>query len=118
MGYMPSLSVHMTVPSSLCLSSVPTFPRFTGSEHSDCQKAYERGAWGMRGMVNRHFHPYPRSFKMSDNESVNQQGDDNGITSPDADHPGEATAPPGNPDRDEQAVEESQEKLDQAGGGH
>ena len=55
---------------------------------------------------------------MSDTESVNQKGDDKGITSPDADHPGEATSPPGNPDADEQAVRESEEKLDQAGGGH
>jgi hypothetical protein len=55
---------------------------------------------------------------MADNDSVNQQGDDQGITSPDAAHPGEATQPPGNPDVDEQAAEESREKLDQAGGGH
>ena len=55
---------------------------------------------------------------MSDNESVNQEGDDKGITSPDAAHPGEATSPPGNPEPDEDAVRESEEKLDQAGGGH
>jgi hypothetical protein len=55
---------------------------------------------------------------MSDHETVNQEGDDRGVTSPDAAHPGEATSPPGNPERDEQAVAESEEKLDQAGGGH
>jgi hypothetical protein len=55
---------------------------------------------------------------MSDNKSVDQQGDDEGITSPDAEHPGDATAPPSNPDVDEQAAEEGREKLDQAGGGH
>jgi hypothetical protein len=55
---------------------------------------------------------------MTDSESVDPQGDDRGITSPDADHPGEATGPPSNPDVDEQAVDESEEKLDQAGGGH
>jgi hypothetical protein len=55
---------------------------------------------------------------MTDSESVDQQGDDTGLTSPDADHPGEATSPPGNPETDEQAVQESEEKLDQAGGGH
>lgn len=55
---------------------------------------------------------------MGDGESVNQEGDDRGITSPDAAHPGEATSPPGNPETDEQAVAESQDKLDQAGGGH
>jgi hypothetical protein len=30
----------------------------------------------------------------------------------------EATTPPGNPERDEDAVKEAEEKLDQAGGGH
>ena len=56
--------------------------------------------------------------KMGEQESVNQKGDAQGSTSPDAAHPGEATSPPGNPDADEQAVEESRDKLDQAGGGH
>jgi hypothetical protein len=55
---------------------------------------------------------------MTEGESVDQQGNDEGITSPEGDHPGEATSPPGNPDVDDQALEESQEKLDQAGGGH
>ena len=55
---------------------------------------------------------------MSDNESVDQQGDHTGITSPDAPHPGEATSPPSNPETDEQAVEEGQDRLDQAAGGH
>lgn len=55
---------------------------------------------------------------MSESESVNQKGDDKGLTSPDASHPGEATSPPGNPDTDDQAVEEARERLDQAGGGH
>jgi|tagenome__1003787_1003787.scaffolds.fasta_scaffold17699699_1 hypothetical protein len=56
---------------------------------------------------------------MTEGESVDQQGSDEGITSPpDAAHPGEATRPPGNPDADQQAVQESEEKLDQAGGGH
>jgi hypothetical protein len=30
----------------------------------------------------------------------------------------EATTPPGNPEVDEEAVEQGEEKLDQAGGGH
>ncbi len=55
---------------------------------------------------------------MGEQESVNQEGDDKGITSPDAPHPGEATSPPSNPDTDQQAVDEGQDKLDQAGGGH
>lgn len=55
---------------------------------------------------------------MNDRDNVNQEGDDTGLTSPDAAHPGEATSPPGNPDIDEQAVEEGRERLDQAGGGH
>ncbi len=55
---------------------------------------------------------------MNENEQAEQQGEDRGITSPDADSPSEATSPPSNPERDEQAVEEGQERLDQAGGGH
>jgi hypothetical protein len=55
---------------------------------------------------------------MTDTESVNQQGNEKSITSPDADNPSEATSPPANPDVDQDAVEEGQEKLDQAGGGH
>ena len=30
----------------------------------------------------------------------------------------EATTPPGNPDRDEDAIKEAEEGLEQAGGGH
>jgi hypothetical protein len=37
-------------------------------------------------------------------------------TPPDPTH--EATTPPGNPEPDEQAVREGEDKLDQAGGGH
>ena len=37
-------------------------------------------------------------------------------TPPDPTH--EATTPPGNPEADDAAVRESEEKLDQAGGGH
>ena len=55
---------------------------------------------------------------MTEGESPDQQGGNKSTTSPDAPHPGEATSPPANPDTDEQAVEEGQEKLDQAGGGH
>ena len=33
-------------------------------------------------------------------------------------HPAEGTSPPANPETDEQAVQEGEEKLDQAGGGH
>ena len=55
---------------------------------------------------------------MTEGDSPDQQGGDKGITSPDAANPGEATSPPSNPETDEQAVEEGQEKLDQAGGGH
>ena len=55
---------------------------------------------------------------MNQNESTDQQGDEKSSTSPDAANPGEATAPPSNPETDEQAVEEGRERLDQAGGGH
>jgi hypothetical protein len=54
---------------------------------------------------------------MTEGESPDQQGEKS-TTSPDAAHPGEATSPPANQEVDEQAVEEGQEKLDQAGGGH
>jgi hypothetical protein len=39
------------------------------------------------------------------------------ITSP-PDPTNDATTPPGNPPVDEEAVRESEEKLDRAGGGH
>ena len=42
---------------------------------------------------------------------------DKGNTSPD-DPTHEATTPPGNADRDEAAVEQGEDKLEQAGGGH
>ena len=34
------------------------------------------------------------------------------------DQPAEGTFPPGNPERDEEAVREGEDKLRQAGGGH
>jgi len=37
-------------------------------------------------------------------------------TPPDPTH--EATTPPGNPDVDQEALDEGRDKLDQAGGGH
>lgn len=40
-----------------------------------------------------------------------------GITSPD-DPTHEATTPPDNPEPDPEALEQSEEKLEQAGGGH
>jgi hypothetical protein len=39
------------------------------------------------------------------------------ITAPD-EPTHEATRPPGNPERDDDAVREGEDKLDQAGGGH
>jgi hypothetical protein len=42
---------------------------------------------------------------------------DRDITSPE-DPTHEATTPPGNGEADEDAVEQSEDKLDQAGGGH
>ena len=55
---------------------------------------------------------------MTNKEETGQKGELRDITSPDADHPGEATSPPGNGDRDDQAVEQGLDRLDQAGGGH
>lgn len=46
-----------------------------------------------------------------------QTGPDKGITSPD-EPTHEATSPPGNPEADEDAVREAEDKLGQAGGGH
>jgi hypothetical protein len=62
--------------------------------------------------------PSESGAAMTENESADQQGEGEGITSPAAPHPGEATKPPSNPEADDQAVEEGQERLDQAGGGH
>ena len=45
------------------------------------------------------------------------ESEEKDITSPD-DPTHEATTPPGNGEADERAVEESKEKLDEAGGGH
>ena len=54
---------------------------------------------------------------MSD-ETPAEREDERSSTSPDAEHPGEATSPPANQDVDQQAVDEGREKLDQAAGGH
>lgn len=43
--------------------------------------------------------------------------DDKGITSPDTDTK-DATTPPGNGETDAAAVEQGEDKLEQAGGGH
>jgi hypothetical protein len=51
---------------------------------------------------------------MDENAPDRPDGD---ITSP-PDPTHDATTPPGNPPADERAVRESEEKLDQAGGGH
>ena len=55
---------------------------------------------------------------MTENDSEDQGTGDQGLTSPDAANPGEATSPPSNPEVDQEAVDESEDKLDQAGGGH
>ena len=50
-------------------------------------------------------------------ESMAQTEQDRDITKPE-DPTHEATTPPGNGEADEEAVEQSEDKLDQAGGGH
>jgi hypothetical protein len=45
------------------------------------------------------------------------ESEEKDITSPE-DPTHEATTPPGNAERDEEAVEQAEDKLDQAGGGH
>lgn len=47
-----------------------------------------------------------------------QEGGDRAGTSPPPEQGDQATKPPGNPPVDEEALEQSREKLDQAGGGH
>ena len=51
---------------------------------------------------------------MFESEEPQEQG---GGTSPE-EPTHEATTPPANPERDEGATEEAEDKLDQAGGGH
>jgi len=53
-----------------------------------------------------------------DEDAVEGGGSNAGSTSPAPEQGHEATSPPGNPDRDEDAVRKSQDGLEQAGGGH
>ena len=57
---------------------------------------------------------------MIENEQTGQEPEEQQreTTSPPAEGPHEATTPPGSGDTDDEAVEEGQEGLDQAGGGH
>jgi hypothetical protein len=48
---------------------------------------------------------------------MHESEEDRDTTRPD-DPTHEATTPPGNPETDEDAVEQAEDKLDQAGGGH
>src|SRR5829696_4859064 len=109
----------MTDASRISRSGVPNVSRFADPYYSNVRRRTRLALWerALDGS-SRITKLLRRSRKMDHNESVDQKGDDKGITSPDAAHPGEATSPPGNPDTDEQAVEEGREKLDQAGGGH
>lgn len=52
----------------------------------------------------------------ADDRQRSNEADEQGTTPPDPTH--EATTPPGNPDVDEDAVQEGADKLDEAGGGH
>jgi len=54
---------------------------------------------------------------MENQEHEERQGTDRETTSP-TEPTHEATTPPDNPDRDEDAVKEAEEGLDRAGGGH
>jgi len=55
----------------------------------------------------------------ADHHDLDQEPDEQrrDITGPDG-PTAEATHPPGNPPRDEDAVSDAEDKLDQAGGGH
>jgi len=71
--------------------------------------------------------PEPEEDAMSLEEDLPDQPDaaddeagegDEGLTSPPPGAGNQATTPPGNPDVDEDALEKSEEGLEQAGGGH
>ena len=49
---------------------------------------------------------------------MDNEREDKDITSPPGEETHEATTPPGQGDVDEEALKESEEGLDQAGGGH
>ncbi|MEA2478168.1 MAG: hypothetical protein QOJ07_90 [Thermoleophilaceae bacterium] len=51
-------------------------------------------------------------------ESAGQDTGQSSSTSPPEGKTSEDTTPPGNPDVDQEAVDESEDKLEQAGGGH
>ncbi|MEJ7750007.1 MAG: hypothetical protein WKF32_00980 [Thermoleophilaceae bacterium] len=51
-----------------------------------------------------------------DEEREDTEGERSTTSPPDPTH--EATTPPGQGDRDERAIKEAEDKLDQAGGGH
>ena len=50
-------------------------------------------------------------------ENTQNDAPDKGITSPEQ-PTHEATTPPGNADRDEDAIQKGEEQIDRAGGGH
>ncbi len=56
-------------------------------------------------------------MKKSEHDERDQAGRTDQTTSP-PDPTHEATTPPGNPERDEHAIDEAKEQLEQAGGGH
>ena len=57
---------------------------------------------------------------MIDNEHAGQEPEEQPreTTSPPAEGPHEASRPPGSGDKDDEAMEQAEEDLDQAGGGH
>lgn len=50
--------------------------------------------------------------------SPEQEGEEQGITSPPPEDANQSTTPPGNPPVDKDAVRKSEDGLEQAGGGH
>jgi len=50
-------------------------------------------------------------------DRMHESEEERDLTTPE-DPTHEATTPPGNPEADEEAVEQAEDKLDQAGGGH
>ena len=49
---------------------------------------------------------------------MSEEREDKDVTAPPSGNTHEATTPPGQGERDEEAIRKGEEKLDQAGGGH
>jgi hypothetical protein len=62
--------------------------------------------------------PGPNVEKSEEDHGMEREEERERPTTTPPDHTSEATTPPGSGERDEEAIEKGEEKLDQAGGGH